>query len=65
VIAYASSFDQIGVLEMDWRYSLIAELISGPDEFDSTVEHAEVPSYSTELTTQTGTLEDRLFQAGF
>jgi aspartyl-tRNA(Asn)/glutamyl-tRNA(Gln) amidotransferase subunit A len=50
VIAYASSFDQVGIFGSALRdIALTAEVISGPDEFDSTVEHQPVPAYSAEL----------------
>jgi aspartyl-tRNA(Asn)/glutamyl-tRNA(Gln) amidotransferase subunit A len=54
VIAYASSFDQVGILGNNLPdIALTAEVISGQDEFDSTVENEPVPSYASELTTQT------------
>jgi aspartyl-tRNA(Asn)/glutamyl-tRNA(Gln) amidotransferase subunit A len=50
VIAYASSFDQIGVFGLSVPdVALIAEVVSGPDEYDSTVEQKEIPSYSIKL----------------
>jgi len=50
VIAYASSFDQIGVFALSVKdIARIAEVISGPDEFDSTVEQKKIPSYSENL----------------
>jgi len=50
VIAYASSFDQIGVFGLSVPdVALIAEVVSGPDEYDSTVEKKEIPSYSDKL----------------
>ena len=49
IIAYASSFDQVGIFGKDLSdITLTAEVISGPDEFDSTVEKNPVPSYSVE-----------------
>lgn len=55
VIAYASSFDQVGVFGNSVAdVSLVAEVISGPDEFDSTVEHKEVPNYSSLLQSPVG-----------
>ena len=50
LIAYASSFDQIGILAN--KVSDIAvtlEVIAGADEFDSTVSTKKVPSYSLSL----------------
>jgi len=50
-IAYASSFDQIGPLTKNVDdAALIMEVISGKDEFDSTVSSKPVPSYSSETT---------------
>ena len=48
LIAYASSFDQIGTLTKSVEdAALILEIIAGNDEFDSTVSSKPVPSYST------------------
>ena len=48
LIAYASSFDQIGPLANNVKdASLILEVISGKDEFDSTVSSKKVDQYST------------------
>lgn len=47
LLAYGSSFDQIGVLAHsveDIAASL--EVMAGPDDYDSTVSQAEVPAYS-------------------
>lgn len=50
LIAYASSFDQVGILANTVKdVALILEVISGPDEFDSTVSQKEVPAYSSDL----------------
>lgn len=50
LIAYASSFDQIGPFTNTIEDSaLIMEVISGKDEYDSTVSTNEVPSFSEEL----------------
>jgi aspartyl-tRNA(Asn)/glutamyl-tRNA(Gln) amidotransferase subunit A len=50
IIAYASSFDQVGIFARELSdIALTAEVISGPDKFDSTVESNPVPSYSAEL----------------
>lgn len=50
LIAYASSFDTIGIFSKSIEdNALILEVISGKDEFDSTVSRKEVPSYSQHL----------------
>lgn len=51
LIAYASSFDQIGIFATNIAdVALTLEVIAGADEFDSTVSPKEVPSYSSHLT---------------
>ena len=53
-IAYASSFDQIGPITKNIDdAALLMEVISGKDEYDSTVSSAPVPNYSKELTANT------------
>jgi aspartyl-tRNA(Asn)/glutamyl-tRNA(Gln) amidotransferase subunit A len=48
LIAYASSFDQIGVLANNVEdAALVLEVIAGKDEFDSTVSVKEVGPFST------------------
>ena len=50
LIAYASSFDQIGpITHCVEDAALILEVISGRDEYDSTVSSKEVPEYSKNL----------------
>lgn len=50
LIAYASSFDQIGIFSNTIKdAALVLEVISGKDEFDSTVSEKEVDAYSKEL----------------
>lgn len=50
LIAYASSFDQIGIFTRNIEdAALILSVISGQDEFDSTVAAIPVPDYSTSL----------------
>jgi aspartyl-tRNA(Asn)/glutamyl-tRNA(Gln) amidotransferase subunit A len=50
LIAYASSFDQIGIFAQTVSdAAIILETIAGPDEYDSTCSSAKVPSYSTNL----------------
>jgi len=47
LIAYASSFDQIGIFGNNIQdIALLLEVMAGADEFDSTVSHNEVPTYS-------------------
>ncbi len=51
LIAYASSFDQIGIFANTIPdIALVLEVMAGPDEFDSTVSHKEVPAYIAEIT---------------
>lgn len=52
LIAYASSFDTIGILASSiYDCALVLEIIAGPDTWDSTVAHYPVPSYTTALHT--------------
>ena len=47
LIAYASSFDQIGIFSTTVAdAALLLEVMAGPDEFDSTVSQKEVPAYA-------------------
>jgi aspartyl-tRNA(Asn)/glutamyl-tRNA(Gln) amidotransferase subunit A len=51
LIAYSSSFDTIGIITKNVDdAALLLEVISGSDNFDSTVSHKEVPAYSQKLT---------------
>lgn len=53
LIAYASSFDQIGVFANDLEdTALVTEIMAGVDEMDNTSAHEEVAAYSTELPTK-------------
>ncbi|MES1216037.1 MAG: Asp-tRNA(Asn)/Glu-tRNA(Gln) amidotransferase subunit GatA [Bacteroidota bacterium] len=50
IIAYASSFDQIGIFGNNISdVSKVLEVIAGADEFDSTVSQKPVENYSTQL----------------
>lgn len=50
LIAYASSFDQIGIFSNSVDdAALTLEVIAGEDEYDSTVSSLSVPNYSNEL----------------
>jgi len=50
IIAYASSFDQVGPITHSIEdAALLVEIIAGTDEYDSTLSKRDVPSYSTEL----------------
>ena len=50
LIAYASSFDQIGIFSHTIDdAALVLEVIAGADNFDSTVSSKNVPHYSAEL----------------
>ncbi|WAC41407.1 Asp-tRNA(Asn)/Glu-tRNA(Gln) amidotransferase subunit GatA [Pedobacter sp. SL55] len=57
VIAYASSFDQVGTLTSSVTdAALLLEVLAGADENDSTVSQQPVPSYSSNLKSQTSNL---------
>lgn len=50
LLAYGSSFDQIGVLAKNVvDIARVLEVIAGPDQYDSTVSSKPVPSYSEAL----------------
>ena len=50
LIAYASSFDQIGIFSKTIEdAALVLEVMAGEDEFDSTVSSKPVPAYSEEI----------------
>lgn len=52
LIAYASSFDQIGIFSKTVKdAALVLEVMAGPDAYDSTVSNKEVPAYSKEIET--------------
>lgn len=53
LIAYASSFDCIGILSKNIEdVAITLEIIAGPDAYDSTVSNRNVPVYSKELQTE-------------
>ncbi|HWB24931.1 MAG TPA: Asp-tRNA(Asn)/Glu-tRNA(Gln) amidotransferase subunit GatA [Chitinophagaceae bacterium] len=55
LIAYASSFDQIGIFGNTVEdVALVLEVIAGHDEFDSTAVTAPVPQYSTLVNSDPG-----------
>jgi aspartyl-tRNA(Asn)/glutamyl-tRNA(Gln) amidotransferase subunit A len=55
LIAYASSFDQIGVFANNINDAALAlEVIAGADDYDSTVSNEPVQSYSSLLNQDTG-----------
>jgi len=50
LLAYGSSFDQIGVLSHSVSdAAALLEIMAGEDEFDSTASHLPVPAYSQQL----------------
>ena len=50
LIAYASSFDQIGIFGTNISdVARVLEVIAGKDEYDSTVSQTEVPVYASQL----------------
>lgn len=52
IIAYASSFDQVGLLTNTVKdAALLLEVIAGKDKFDGTSIQSEVPEYSQNLST--------------
>ena len=51
VIAYASSFDQVGTITSSVTdAALLLEVLAGADDYDSTVSGRDVPNYSSALT---------------
>jgi len=53
LLAYASSFDVIGIISNNIEdNALVLEIIAGDDDFDSTVSQREVPPYTSLLNVQ-------------
>ncbi|HZX73285.1 MAG TPA: Asp-tRNA(Asn)/Glu-tRNA(Gln) amidotransferase subunit GatA [Cyclobacteriaceae bacterium] len=51
LVAYGSSFDCIGIFSKSIEdIALVLEVIAGKDDYDSTVSHAPVPTYSSAIT---------------
>ncbi len=58
LIAYASSFDQIGIFSKTLEdAALVLEVIAGPDEYDSTVSQESVMPYSKAVVDQASDTE--------
>lgn len=58
LIAYASSFDQIGVITKSvFDAAILLEVMAGSDDYDSTASTSAVPSYSTMLNKKTALKE--------
>src|SRR6202012_226815 len=54
IIAYASSFDQVGPITRSVEdAALLLEIMAGADDYDSTLAQVPVPSYSDKLSTST------------
>ncbi|HVV54959.1 MAG TPA: Asp-tRNA(Asn)/Glu-tRNA(Gln) amidotransferase subunit GatA [Mucilaginibacter sp.] len=50
IIAYASSFDQVGPITRSVEdAALLLEIMAGPDDYDSTLTRSSVPAYSNNL----------------
>ncbi|MDF2187421.1 Asp-tRNA(Asn)/Glu-tRNA(Gln) amidotransferase subunit GatA [Paraflavitalea sp. CAU 1676] len=63
LIAYASSFDQIGIFANNVPdVARTLETIAGPDEFDSTVATEEVPAYSAAIDSKPTSLRIAYFK---
>ncbi|NSL90022.1 Asp-tRNA(Asn)/Glu-tRNA(Gln) amidotransferase subunit GatA [Chitinophaga solisilvae] len=69
LIAYASSFDQIGIFGKEIAdVAAVLQVIAGPDEFDSTAAQKEIPDYQQHLghnkTFKFAYLRDALYHEG-
>jgi aspartyl-tRNA(Asn)/glutamyl-tRNA(Gln) amidotransferase subunit A len=61
LIAYASSFDQIGIFANNVEdVSTVLDVISGPDEFDSTVNQQKTGNFILDETSEDGSKKRRL-----
>jgi aspartyl-tRNA(Asn)/glutamyl-tRNA(Gln) amidotransferase subunit A len=61
LIAYASSFDQIGIFANNVEdISTVLEVISGPDEFDSTVNQQKTGNFILDESSEDGSKKHRL-----
>jgi aspartyl-tRNA(Asn)/glutamyl-tRNA(Gln) amidotransferase subunit A len=50
IIAYASSFDQVGPITRSIEdAAILLEVMAGPDEYDSTLSNTPVPSFSKDI----------------
>ena len=66
LIAYASSFDQIGIFSNNIAdAALVLEVIAGADDFDSTVASTSVPAYSQVLNQADGPKKIAYFKEAF
>ena len=66
LIAYASSFDQIGIFGKTLEdVALTLEVIAGPDEYDSTVSQKIPPIYSREILKDHGKFKIGYFPQAF
>jgi aspartyl-tRNA(Asn)/glutamyl-tRNA(Gln) amidotransferase subunit A len=55
IIAYASSFDQVGPITRSIEdAALLTEIMAGADEYDSTLSKSIVPAYSGKLSSSSG-----------
>lgn len=55
IIAYASSFDQPGPITRSVEdAALLFKIMAGPDDFDGTLSHAQVPEFTEATPTATG-----------
>lgn len=66
LIAYASSFDQIGIITQSvYDAAILLEVMAGSDDYDSTASNLPVPNYSKGLTFGAGNTENKIKIAYF